>query len=414
MSKKSQDYKNPIFLHLDLTKFKTDKCNNPNPHDAKKCSKYHFPSEKRRSQRGYFYQKSLCINKDVCADEGCAFAHNFVEQIYHSDSYKKKYCKDFIEKCICKYEEFCAMAHSDLELKIVPLHLLTVDKNFLLFSFKSEFCPFSKINHDRFKCVYAHNWQDFKRPYSENIKAIVCKSWDKNKEILEYEQGCERGFDCQLCHGWKELEYHLVNFKKTPCKMAKNCDRKEICSFTHGDTEVESQKGHDEFFYPVDKNIDYACLSTGEYLKTIDVPVNLQPLSNQSGNGDNSSLHFQAKAFDLKMNLPEENEQEEEVGLEKMLFGVIDNSKQRFSEKKIVMAQKVQRTGDNLRIFSSEKNIKPASSFKIPANESKVSFDKYSPFNALVNFEKNRKKGTNTNIQENNDEDSSENDSAAM
>jgi len=414
MSKKSQEYKNPIFLHLDLSKFKTDKCGNPAPHDAKKCSRYHFPSEKRRSQREYFYQKSLCMNKEVCMDDGCPFAHNFVEQIYHSDSYKKKYCKDFIEKCVCKYEEFCAMAHSDLELKIVPLHLLPVDKNFLLFLFKSEFCPFSKINHDRFKCVYAHNWQDFKRPYKETLKAIVCKSWDKSKEILEYEQGCERGFECSLCHGWKELEYHLINFKKTACKMLKACDRKEICSFTHGEEEVESQKGHDEFFYPVEKNMDYACQSTGEYLRSIDVPVNLLPLSSQSGNGESNSLNFKAKTVDLKMNLPEENEQEEEGEFEKKEVWKVDASKQRFSEKKIMMAQNAQRTGANSRIFSSEKNINKTTSFRAPAVEQKVSFDKYQPFSALVNFEKNRKKGTNAGIQENNDEDSSSSESGDM
>ena len=43
---------------------------------------------------------------------------------------------------------YCALAHSDYELKIKPLHLLPIDRNFLLFLLKTEFCPFSKIKHD--------------------------------------------------------------------------------------------------------------------------------------------------------------------------------------------------------------------------------------------------------------------------
>jgi hypothetical protein len=206
-------------------------------------------------------------------NENCSFAHNFVEQIYHVDSYKKRYCKDYIEKNRCKYDAYCAMAHSDLELKITPLHLLPVDKDFLLFSFKSEFCPFSKINHDRFKCVYAHNWQDYKRPYNSSLQQTLCKSWDKNKEILEYDQGCERGFQCIFSHGWKEVEYHFLNFKRQTCKMGTECERREICSFIHDNEEPEKESQGSNMFYPCGKAMMFGRQNTLKYLIHIEVDL---------------------------------------------------------------------------------------------------------------------------------------------
>ncbi len=86
---------------------------------------------------------------------------------------------------------------------------MTIDENFLLFNFKSEFCPFSKMNHDRFTCVYAHNWQDYKRPFFHNQKPIVCSYWNSEEEILRYEDGCPNNISCEYCHGWKEFEYHV-------------------------------------------------------------------------------------------------------------------------------------------------------------------------------------------------------------
>lgn len=85
------------------------------------------------------------------------------------------------------------MAHSDLELKVTPLHLFPISKAFLLFMFKSEFCPFSKLEHDRFTCPFAHNWQDFKRPFNPYLIAEQCMHWDKSKEIQDYLEGCPNG-----------------------------------------------------------------------------------------------------------------------------------------------------------------------------------------------------------------------------
>ena len=393
------EHKNPIFLHLDLSSFKTEKCQNSNSHEAKKCTKYHFLTEKRRSQREFFYQKSLCPNKDKCNDDGCVYSHNFVEQIYHSESYKKKYCKDFIEKGVCKYEEFCAMAHSDLELKIVPLHLLPIDKNFLLFLFKSEFCPFSKIAHDRFKCVYAHNWQDYKRPYSIKILPFVCKSWDKSKEIMEYEQGCDKGYDCPCCHGWKELEYHVANFKKTPCKMGNTCDRKDVCSFTHEDDEIESQKHQDEFFIPVAKNIDYKHLPTIEYLSTIEVFVNTNASAYYPiGEG---SVNFYKKNY---VNNPDHNGIDDDNDFVTKKVEVTDPIRQRYSEKVIVVNHPKPIVPTTSKTFYSDRNIQKPIQYKNSNDDKNTPFNRFAPFqslNALEQKEKHKKKNQ---IDEGNEE----------
>jgi hypothetical protein len=270
---------NPIFLHLDLSTFKTEPCTIRNPHQVKKCIYYHFFSEKRRPLFGNNYSKIICKNKKSCKNQNCPFSHNFIEQIYHPDNYKKKYCKDFIEKQSCKYGRFCAYAHSDYELKINPLHLLPVNRNFLLFLFKSEYCPFSKIDHDRFKCVYAHNWQDFKRPFKRSFVPINCHNWNTDKEIIIYEDGCPLGHECNYCHGWKEYEYHYKIFKKAKCKN-EHCERKEICSFKHNDRDVsDNGQNESDFFYPIIKNQRLNNMKFQDYLIMIEckLPKKMKP-----------------------------------------------------------------------------------------------------------------------------------------
>jgi hypothetical protein len=270
---------NPIFLHLDLSNFKTEPCSITTPHEIKRCFFSHFPSEARRSLNDVFYSKILCPKKGTCPDPHCKYAHNFIEQIYHVDNYKRKYCKDFIEAGRCKYAEFCALAHSDYELKITPLHLLPITKDFLLFYFKTEFCPFSKIHHERFTCVYAHNWQDYKRPFFKELKPVPCKKWDKDKEVLEYKDGCPYGFSCDCCHGWKEAEYHIQNFKKFVCKKGSQCERKEVCSFRHDELDSTDEKLETGVFFPVTANPVLPNKSTFEYMQYIEIEMPKQLLA---------------------------------------------------------------------------------------------------------------------------------------
>jgi len=360
MSSHFQEVKNPIFLHLDLSLFKTHRCPSNHPHDAKKCFYYHFPSERRRSLCQVYYQKNLCPGKSDCNNEHCPFAHNFVEQIYHADSYKKRYCKDFIEKGRCKYDAYCAMAHSDMELKITPLHLLPVDKNFLLFRFKSEFCPFSKISHDRFKCVYAHNWQDYKRPYNSSIQPTLCKNWDKNKEILEYEQGCDRSFHCNFSHGWKEVEYHFLNFKRQPCKMGLECDRREICSFLHDNEEMEKDTIFDDLFYPCDKAMIHGRNKTVHYLCQIEVDLKRTAVSvsDKSSYREMPKNRFPAEAYSPT------RDYEEDIEFDKN-YSANMNSRvkyqeavnRHFSSKNIGGEQPLLENGARNATFYSEKHI---------------------------------------------------------
>lgn len=43
------------------------------------------------------------------------------------------------------------------------IHNLEYDNDFYIFYYKTVWCPFNYINHDRANCVYAHNWQDYRR-----------------------------------------------------------------------------------------------------------------------------------------------------------------------------------------------------------------------------------------------------------
>lgn len=217
---------------IDMSNFKTQQCPILTKHNIKKCIYYHFTSEKRRNLKKIQYSKMICKNLQSCQKKSCKYSHNTMEQLYHPENYKKKYCKSFYEKKNCKFGNFCALAHSEEELQIPLLHKMEKNQKFFFFFFKSEFCPFSKINHDKFKCDYAHNWQDFKRPFFSFIKPLLCENWVRTKKLDFYKEGCDKGMDCDKCHGWKELDYHVCNFKKKKCQT-KNCKRNQICCFYH-------------------------------------------------------------------------------------------------------------------------------------------------------------------------------------
>lgn len=147
----------PLVFYLDLKGFKTKQCQTPNCKNSKICFNFHQEEEMRRNT---VYSSVICVGG--CNQENCSKAHNMNEKLYHPETYKKRYCMDAIQGKTCQYFQFCSLAHSDLELGIKPLHLMKIDIDFLLFHFKSEFCPFNKFHHDKFQCVYAHNWQDYK------------------------------------------------------------------------------------------------------------------------------------------------------------------------------------------------------------------------------------------------------------
>lgn len=204
----------PISLSLNLERFKVEGC--ASKCGRRECPYAHNPQELRRRLRGAKYSKDLCPGEGCIASE-CSHSRNAFESRYHPDNFRKKICQEALFGN-CGLGKFCHSVHANEEAKFRPLHLLPLDRNFLFFSFKSEFCPYSWLPHHAFSCVYAHNWQDFKRPYSPWIQPISCPRWSKESRIVDYEQGCPQGFNCTFCHGWKELEYHPSVFKTVACK----------------------------------------------------------------------------------------------------------------------------------------------------------------------------------------------------
>lgn len=274
----------PIFMSLNLEGFKCSKC--PSGCKNKRCSYFHSWHDLRRSWLTLSYSKYPC-EAPSCKNQQCPFSHNIIEQKYHPDNYKKKYCQEFIETGACQFGEVCALAHGDSELKIRPLHLMQVDLDFLFFHFKSEFCPYGKIEHNRFTCVYAHNWQDFKRPFG-NQSPVQCPHWNTSRTVVRYEQACPEGFACRFCHGWKERDYHPENFKTSLCEN-QNCDRKMVCSFLHPGFDEASRNSLEFFarcpdFLPVKKQIDYQQSDLLSFLESIECfpPKDLDSISTAS------------------------------------------------------------------------------------------------------------------------------------
>jgi hypothetical protein len=100
-----------------------------------------------------------------CPDgDACLFAHSFVEEHYNYQKYKKQFCSHFPHSISeCPYGDFCSYAHSEEEILATLIHNYAEDEDFYMFYYKTEFCPFNLTEHDKSKCVYAHNWQDYRR-----------------------------------------------------------------------------------------------------------------------------------------------------------------------------------------------------------------------------------------------------------
>lgn len=161
---------------LDLNTFKTEKCTNTNPdHCQKKCVYYHDFNKDRRRKLG-IYQSEKCnrIKKGQdCPDgDACTKAHNRVEEFYHPDKYKAKFCSVYLDRPIgqgdlvnryqlesmCEYGEYCSFAHGFEELSVELLEQYLPDYDFYLYHFKTVWCPYRENDHDAKLCVYAHNW----------------------------------------------------------------------------------------------------------------------------------------------------------------------------------------------------------------------------------------------------------------
>ncbi len=228
-----------VCLQLDLTFFKTRPCRITTVHPPKRCPYYHDPKkDRRRPPQGYVSDMCAYVanNKECPYGETCTNAHNRAEEFYHPDKYKTKFCTCYPSNLrSCEYGEFCCFAHSEGDLRIDLLHLMEHDADFYMFHYKMVWCPFNETNHAREQCVYAHNWQDFRRrPNVHQYKKEQCQNWSSSKIINVYYEGCVNGMKCQYSHGWKEQEFHPLNYKINPCRHGEGCS-KPHCPYYHSD-----------------------------------------------------------------------------------------------------------------------------------------------------------------------------------
>ena len=125
---------------------------------------FYFHSEVDRRRVAPLFAAELCKAKaqKLCTQgDACNFSHSNVERLYHVEKYKTKFCSSQTDKC--PYGQFCSFAHSELDIKTRLIHNYARDQNFYMYYFKTEWCPFQNNQHNKAKCVYAHNWQDFRR-----------------------------------------------------------------------------------------------------------------------------------------------------------------------------------------------------------------------------------------------------------
>lgn len=155
--------------------FKVKQCNAGSNHNPKKCLNYHdFKRDRRRPLGGYSSESCINMTKNGECPFGdeCKRSHNRVEEFYHPEKYKVKFCSTYPDNIAsCDYGEFCSFAHNKDEIMIDLLDEMKTDDDFYMFHFKTVWCPYTEKKHARDECVYAHNWQDFRRkpqqfPYS--------------------------------------------------------------------------------------------------------------------------------------------------------------------------------------------------------------------------------------------------------
>ncbi len=223
-------------LHLDLNAFKIGRCGLKYQHNQKRCPYFHTPADRRRVPVNYLVER--CEHERQMGrcplNELCTKSHNIVEQLYHPDKYKMKMCQKYPDKLAeCEFGEYCSFAHSEEDLRIEVIHNYPKDTTFYLQYFKTEWCPFEH-DHNRSICVYAHNWQDYRRKLSIYVySSDMCSSWPPQSIIREYREGCPREYSCPFSHGWKEHLYHPHSYKTTPCKDIARCRQAPECPFYH-------------------------------------------------------------------------------------------------------------------------------------------------------------------------------------
>ena len=215
---------------LDISTFKINPCPLQIHHNQKHCINYHSEKDRRRDPKSYSSEKCKFFESKQCPNgNACLCSHNNVEKLYHPEKYKTKFCNDYFQSS-CSYGGFCSFAHSEKEIEIELIHNMKQDEEFFMFYFKTVWCPFN-FEHNKALCLYAHNWQDFRRkPHLFQYTNILCPNWRSDTFLCVYSDGCSLEANCKYCHGWKEQQYHPLDYKTKACPEGKKCSRGGSCA----------------------------------------------------------------------------------------------------------------------------------------------------------------------------------------
>jgi len=262
---------------VDLRTFKVFPCRRGRGtlHDRKLCPFFHNPRDRRRLPGTYAAEpcdecfdsiaemqkgKGSPSTSSCSRGDACDLCHNRLELLYHDSVFKRRFCATFPEVSTCQRGDLCAFAHSRAEVRVELLapeeEKLVADwtnsyddqvnaapppaiVEFFTRRFKTLWCPYG-VQHSWHECLYAHTYQDWRRP-GINYGSEPCSEWSKNQgERLRYEQRCLHGFSCTLAHGSKEQLYHPLYYKTMPCTdwaTSGTCPRGPQCAFFHSPQE---------------------------------------------------------------------------------------------------------------------------------------------------------------------------------
>lgn len=165
---------------------------------------------------------------------------------------KRRFCTSYPDVSNCRRGSTCAFAHTREEIQ-APL-LTPEEENqdpkamtddFFMYKYKTHWCPIG-VQHEWHTCVYAHNYQDARRPVSIGYGAKLCPYWSKKDTGAEYAQRCPLGLRCPYAHGAKEQLYHPQYFKTVICRdlRGKACPRQGLCAFFHNRQERRHPGGN--------------------------------------------------------------------------------------------------------------------------------------------------------------------------